>query len=188
MEITDIINQIYRLPSKLSLELFVSHTQEMEYPKRFRLFQEGRKERKVYFIKRGIARAYAHNGNKEVTFWLGKEGSIMSPLQTLYFGTGVYETLELLEDSTLYEIKLEQLCNLYETDIHLATWGRKYAEHACIQSEKMFIARQFKTSVERYQELIAEFPDIIQRVPLGIIASYLGITQVNLSRIRAKIR
>ncbi|MSL47046.1 Crp/Fnr family transcriptional regulator, partial [Escherichia coli] len=64
----------------------------------------------------------------------------------------------------------------------------KYAEYACIKSEKLFIARQFKTSLERYQELINEYPSITQRVQLGIVASYLGISQVNLSRIRAQIK
>ena len=61
-------------------------------------------------------------------------------------------------------------------------------ERTCIQTEQLFINRQFKTSTEMYQELIANYPDITQRVPLGIIASYLGISQVNLSRIRAKTR
>ena len=77
---------------------------------------------------------------------------------------------------------------MYYTDIHIANWGRKYAEYACIKSEKLFIARQFKTSLERYQELINEYPSITQRVHLGIVASYLGISQVNLSRIRAQIK
>ena len=85
-------------------------------------------------------------------------------------------------------IALERLQELYLNDIHIANWGRRYAECACIKSEKLFIARQFKTSLERYRELIGEYPDIVQRVQLGIIASYLGISQVSLSRIRARIR
>ena len=88
----------------------------------------------------------------------------------------------------MYEIDLGRLQDLYRNDIHIANWGRRYAESACIKSEKLFIARQFKTSLERYQELINEYPSIIQRVPLGIIASYLGISQVNLSRIRAQMK
>ena len=88
----------------------------------------------------------------------------------------------------LYELSVDKLHDLYLADIHIANWGRKFAERECIKSEQLFIARQFKTSLERYQDLIADYPDILQRVPLGIIASYLGISQVSLSRIRAKIR
>ena len=186
MEITEIINRIYPLP-KASLDAFIHCVSEEEYPKRFLLFREGRKEKKSYFIKQGFARAYTLKDDKEVTFWFGREGDTMLSFPTLFNGCE-YANTELLEDSVLYEIELAHLQELYATDIHLATWGRRHAELSCIQAEKLFIARQFKTSAEMYQELIDEHPDITQRVPLGIIASYLGISQVNLSRIRAKAK
>lgn len=187
MNINDIINSIYRLPPT-SLDTLTASISEMEYPKNFHLHRENKKETKSYFIKKGIVRAYTHKDDKEVTFWFGQEGDIIFPLHTLFAGLGEYATVELLEDCILYEISLEQLQDLYLKDIHIANWGRRYAECACIKSEKLFIARQFKTSLERYQELLSEYPDIIQRVQLGTIASYLGISQVNLSRIRAQIR
>lgn len=187
MNINDIINSIYRLP-QTSLDTLVASISEVEYPKNFHLHRENKKETKSYFIKKGIVRTYTHKDDKEVTFWLGQEGDLIFPLQTLFAGLGEYATVELLEDCVLYEIDLERLQDLYLNDIYIANWGRRYAECACIKSKKLFIARQFKTSLERYQELINEYPDIIQRVQLGIIASYLGISQVNLSRIRAQIR
>lgn len=187
MEIKDIINSIYRLP-QASLDAFACSVVEVEYPKHFHLHRQGRQETKCYFIKQGIVRAYTLKEDKEVTFWFGKEGSIAFPLQTMLTGLKDYANVELLEDCTLYEICLQRLEELYLSDIHLATWGRKFAEDYCIRAEKLFITRQFKTSAERYQELTSEYPDLLQRVPLGIIASYLGITQVNLSRIRAKTK
>lgn len=186
MEITDIINRIYRLPQP-SLDAFVHSVDEVEYPKKFLLFRQGRKEKKAYFIKQGFARAYTEKDGKEVTFWFGAEGDALLSFPT-FFNKPEHANIELLENSVLYEIESARLQELYATDIHLSTWGRRYAEYACIHSEKLFIARQFKTSLERYEELMAECPDITQRVPLGIIASYLGISQVNLSRIRAKAK
>lgn len=187
MNISDIISNIYQLP-QASLDTLINSISEVEYPKNFHLHRENKKETKSYFIKKGIVRAYSHKDDKEVTFWFGQEGDLIFPLQTLFAGLGEYATVELLEDCVLYEIDLERLQELYQSDIYIANWGRRYAECACIKSEKMFIARQFKTSLERYQELINEYPDIIQRIQLGIIASYLGISQVSLSRIRAQIR
>ena len=187
MNINDIINSIYELP-QVSLNTLIRLVSEVEYPKHFHLFLENRKGTKSYFVKKGIVRAYTHKDDKDITFWLGQEGDLIFPLQTLFAGLGEYTNVELLEDCVLYEIDLEQLQSLYYTDIHIANWGRKYAEYACIKSEKLFIARQFKTSLERYQELINEYPSITQRVQLGIVASYLGISQVNLSRIRAQIK
>ena len=187
MDVSDIINKIYRLP-QTSLDTLIGSVSEVEYPKNFHLHRENKKETKSYFIKKGIVRAYTHKDDKEVTFWFGQEGDLVLPLQTLSAGLGEYATVELLEDCILYEIALERLQELYLNDIHIANWGRRTAECACIKSEKLYIARQFKTSLERYRELLGEYPDIVQRVQLGIIASYLGISQVSLSRIRARIR
>lgn len=186
MELTDILNNLYRLPQP-SLDAFARSVTEAEYPKKFLLFRQGRKEQKTYFIKQGLARGYTEKDGKEVTFWFGKEGDTILSFPTLFEGRE-YANMELLEDSVLYEMEQARLQELYATDIHLATWGRRLAEYTCIQAEKLFIAHQFKTATERYEELMTDCPDILRRVPLGIIASYLGISQVSLSRIRSKIR
>ncbi len=174
MDIYDIIDNIYKLPLA-SKEALLNETPEVTYPKGFHLFLANRK-------------SSTYKSDKKVTFWFGKEGDAIFPLQTLYNNQAGYENIELLEDSVLYELSVDKLHDLYLADIHIANWGRKFAERECIKSEQLFISRQFKTSLERYQDLIADYPDILQRVPLGIIASYLGISQVSLSRIRAKIR
>lgn len=185
--INEIIDNIYMLPAD-SKRLLLSLISEIEYPKGFHLYRENKRSSKSYFISKGIARAYANKEGKEVTFWFGKEGDIVFPLETLYSNKGEYSSVELLEDCILYELDLNRLQDLFLKDIHIANWGRKYAEISCIRSEKLYISRQFRTSLERYQELIDDYPDITQRVPLSIIASFLGISQANLSRVRAKIK
>ena len=187
MDIYDIIDNIYKLPLA-SKEALLNETPEVTYPKGFHLFLANRKSSKFYLMKKGMLHAYTYKSDKKVTFWFGKEGDAIFPLQTLYNNQAGYENIELLEDSVLYELSVDKLHDLYLADIHIANWGRKFAERECIKSEQLFISRQFKTSLERYQDLIADYPDKLQRVPLGIIASYLGISQVSLSRIRAKIR
>ena len=84
-------------------------------------------------------------------------------------------------------MKKQSLHELFGKDIHIANWGREFAEQELLKTEERFIGRQFKTSLERYRDLMNHTPDLLQRVQLGYIASYLGITQVSLSRIRAKI-
>lgn len=187
MDIKDIVDNISRLPLS-SLNALTAAVTEIVYPKNFHLFHESKKGSKSYFIKEGLVRAYVCTKEKEATIWFGKEGDLVFPLQTLFAGLGEYASVELLEDCILYEMDLNRLQELYASDIHLANWGRKYAEYACIKAEKLFLTRYFKNSQERYQELLSEFPEIIQRVPLGLIASYLNMSQVNLSRIRALIK
>ncbi len=55
-----------------------------------------------------------------------------------------------------------------------------------IRLEERFVNAQFKSATERYQNLLQQSPHILERVPLGYIASYLGISQETLSRIRNK--
>ena len=52
--------------------------------------------------------------------------------------------------------------------------------------QQLFLSRIKNTPQQRYEELLKEYPDIIQRVPQHYIASYLGITPVSLSRIRKR--
>lgn len=94
MNINDIINSIYRLPPT-SLDTLTASISEVEYPKKFHLHRENKKETKSYFIKKGIVRAYAHKDDKEITFWFGQEGDLIFPLQTLFAGLGEYATVEL---------------------------------------------------------------------------------------------
>lgn len=187
MDIKEILDSIHRLPTE-SYEKVLKYVTEVEYPKGTHLYKEHRRGERIFFIKQGLARAYAQKNGKEVTFWLGKEGDILFPLQTMQTGSTEYASVELLEDSVIYTIDMTQMQSLFSTDIHICNLGRKYAEYTCICSEKLFISQHFKSSQEKYEELMSEHPDIIQRVPLGIVASFLGMSQVNLSRIRAKIR
>ncbi|GLU50825.1 Crp/Fnr family transcriptional regulator [Dyadobacter frigoris] len=171
-----------------SLTDFISLLEKIESPKGHLLIKAGRIERVVYFIEKGIARAYCDQEDREVTFWFGAESDILLSYNSFFLGKPGYENVELLEDSALYKISNDVLQNLYNTDLQIANWGRKLVESELIKTEERFISRQFKTATERYEDFINSYPAVLQRVQLGYIASYLGISQVTLSRIRAEFR
>lgn len=152
------------------------------------LFRADKLERDIYLISQGLARVYYHHGGNEVTLCFGIEGDALISLKSYIQHRPGYEHIELLEASELYRLKITDLHQLYTRDIHIANWGRKLAEQELIKTEERLMSRQFKTAAERYQELIQNQPILLQRVQLGYIASYLGISQVTLSRIRAEIR
>jgi CRP-like cAMP-binding protein len=142
----------------------------------------------VYFIRKGIVRAYATTESNDITFWFGSEGETIVSMKSYVDNKPGYESIELLENCDLYMLETESLRKLFNEDIHIANWGRKFAERELVRTEELIISRQFKTALERYTDLMNQKPDLIKRVQLGHIASYLGITQVSLSRIRAEIR
>lgn len=152
------------------------------------LMEAGQVGRSVYFLERGIARAYCEGKHSQITFWFGLEGDFVFSYNSYISGKPGYESIALLEDSLLYEIKDDVLQRLFTENIELANWGRKFAELELMKLEKRYIARLFKSATECYRELISTSPALVQRIQLGYIASYLGVTQVTLSRIRAEMR
>ncbi|MBA4849543.1 Crp/Fnr family transcriptional regulator [Emticicia sp. BO119] len=187
MQVQQIINQIYTLP-EASFAQLKSCIKEVSFPKKYLLLRADTIERKIYFIKTGIVRAYAYQNENEITFWFGKEGETIISMKSYIMNQPGYENIELLETCELYELKTDKLQELFKQDIHIANWGRKFAEQELIKTEERLIARQFSTTAERYSALLKNHPDLLQRISLGYIASYLGVTQVSLSRIRAEIK
>lgn len=187
MNIDQIIGRIHPLPD-LSKNKLTECIGEVKFPKQHPLLRADKIETKLYFIKKGVVRAYALQDDNEITFWFGREGEAIISMRSYVENKPGYENIELLEECELYELKIQALHTLYTEDIHIANWGRKLAEQELIKTEERLISRQFRTATERYRKLLEESPDLLQRVQLGHIASYLGITQVSLSRIRAEIR
>ncbi len=182
-----IIDHIYPLPDG-SKHALMDICSEKAFPKGARLLRAGRVENHFFFIKKGIARAFSIVNDTEITFWLGKEGDAVISMKSYIENLSGYEDIELLEDSILYQLDTRQVQLLYARDLHIANWGRKFAEKELVKTEERLIAREFRSAKERYLELMSRQPELLRRVPLGHIASYLGITQVSLSRIRSEIR
>ena len=186
MDIKEIINQRYAMPDA-SLDRLQQCLTEVSYPKGFRVLECGKVEKDIFFIKQGIVRAYTSVDGKEITFWVGKEGATLVSMKGYVNDEPGYETMELMEDSVLYVLKRKKLKELFSEDLHIANWGRRYAEMELLATEERLISMLSAIASERYKELLAKEPDLLQRLPLGSIATYLGVTQASLSRIRAKI-
>ena len=159
--------------------------QEEVFPKGHILIREGKVERSLFFLEKGVARAYLTNDDRDVTFWFGAEGDVLLSLKSYFSNEPGYESIELLEKSVVYKIPYSSLIELYQADVSMANWGRRFAESELIKADERFINQQFKPAADRYEEFVRDFPDLIRRIQLGHIASYLGVSQVTLSRIRA---
>lgn len=75
---------------------------------------------------------------------------------------------------------------LYKSDIDIANWMRVLQQENFLRLQDIHISRLNLSAYERYEKLMSECPALFHRVTLGHIASFLGITQQSLSRIRAK--
>jgi CRP-like cAMP-binding protein len=141
----------------------------------------------LYFIESGLTRTYYYNDGKDITDWLSPENSFACSIVSFISRKPDRRQIELLEASVLWSLQyyeMEQLCSKHH-DIERMV--RQLVSAGLIQLQQRFDDLHFATALQRYQTLIKEHPTLIQRVPLGMIASYLGITQETLSRIRSQI-
>ena len=186
MELKEIMNNIHPL-SAGSMELISDEADRICVGKNEIIISAGRICRHIYFVAEGVVRAFYRTRGRDITFWIGEEGSVALSMQSYVNGRAGYETISTLEDCVLFRISIESLNRLYSRNIYLANWGRKFAEKEILRAEKSLIPQLFATGRERYEALLAEQPGLLNRIPLEVIATYLGMTPVSLSRIRGQI-
>lgn len=160
--------------------------QKMELPKGSFLITEGKVCNHIYFLEKGCLRGFYNLDGKEITHWFAFENDFVTSFHSFITRKPCIENIQLIEDSILWCIAYDDLQILYNEHPDIERFGRLTNEHYYVMLEDRFVRNHFKEARERYENLASHAPHIIQRVPLGYIASYLGITQETLSRIRNK--
>lgn len=178
------IKRLVKLSPEVEKEITSFFIRE-EYPKGHHLFGEGAVCRHIFYIEKGLVRLYHTNNNgKEITAWFSSENSFLTAIDSYYNHAPTFFNCELLEDSIIYSIRYSDVEKMLNN-----TESARFAFHALYDIAKKMTeyigSIKFKTAEERYNTLMQDYPLIFQRVNLGYIASYLGITQETLSRIRA---
>ncbi len=115
-----------------------------------------------------------------------REGDFLISIVSFYTRQPAHEYMELLEESTLLSITYTQLQQLYRDFPEFNIVGRLLTEKYYVMSELRTQNLRMQTALERYQQLLTDFPDIFGRVPLKYIASHLGISPETLSRLRGQ--
>ena len=138
----------------------------------------------IYFIKNGVARIYYFKDGIDVTERFFFESSIIARVESLFTGKPSRKAIQILEDAEIIAINANRLFKLYNTFPEIERLFRKIFETAYVETVNRIEGIQFHSAEERYNALISEAPNVLMRVPLKYVASYLGITQVSLSRIR----
>lgn len=141
----------------------------------------------IYFIKSGIARIYYYKDGTDITECFAFEGNIIARVESLFTGKPSQKAIQILENAEIIAINATQLFKLYDIYPQIERLFRLIFETAYVETISRIESIQFHSAEERYLALLKE-TEIVQKIPLKHIASYLGITQVSLSRIRATIK
>lgn len=149
------------------------------------VLEEGSRAHYLYFIEKGILHNYYYHDGKQVSSWFYSEEQFITSWHSFYTQKSSFETIECLEDSVLYRISYENYQKLIVDYPAFGNFARLLSEKILALLDEFFKSWSFLTARQKYELLQAHFPQIELRVKLGLIASFLGISQETLSRIRA---
>ncbi|MEO0572146.1 MAG: Crp/Fnr family transcriptional regulator [Bacteroidota bacterium] len=139
------------------------------------------------FVKKGTFRVFFYDKEgTEITVWFSFEGMMIGDLLALFQNSKAIFYVQAIEDSEISILPKNKLEELYLKNPEYLQFGRKYAEYVSVNVMKRMLSFQTKSAEERYIELLTN-PNYMQRIPLKYLASYLGVTDSSLSRIRKKI-
>ncbi|MGL6126194.1 Crp/Fnr family transcriptional regulator [Chryseobacterium artocarpi] len=180
-----------RLPfPKEKWRKFISSFEKIEVPAKTLLLKEGDVSNNVFYLEKGVVRAWYNNDGKDVTFQFFLENTMFSSLESFKKGLPSMVSFETIEPCVLYKIKKPDaeafLEEAYENP-ELRTLFMDALFERMFDYMKHFFSFIKDTPQQRYLQLSQQKPEIIKRVPQHYIASYLGITTVHLSRIKSKI-
>jgi len=151
------------------------------------LVTEGNICRKLFFLEKGALRGFYNIDGKEITHWFGFENDFVTSFHSFITGEAAVENIQLLENSVLWSISKNELTALFNQYHEIERLVRIVYEKYYIRLEERYVNAQFKTAKELYENLLKQSPHIPERVSLGYVASYLGISQETLSRIRSRL-
>lgn len=149
------------------------------------LLQPGSKEHELLFVYQGLLRFYypAEDGSESNKAFVA-ENAFAGALAASALNLPVIYGVEALEDTTLLAAKIDDFTTLFDEHPVFDRLGRKLTELLLVRKELRTRSFLQQDATARYLDFIKEHPDLVRRVPQYHVASYLGVTEVSLSRLK----
>lgn len=160
--------------------------QVVSYPAKTTLLEEGKVANKLFVIQQGAARIWFNSAGSDITLQFFFEGSPVCSFESFIQGSPSEFYIETIESSTILVIDKSELLSYGESHPDKKDAVVAYLVNRLFEYTHLFLSRIKDTPQQRYLNILKEHPGIIKRVAQHYIASYLGITPVSLSRIKAR--
>ncbi len=184
LSLLKVISQIYPVSAALQNDL-VQTLKVETIPKKTILLRVGEIFQRMYFIEKGLARAFYFDEGKEHTSWFMKEGDFIISVNSFYKQVPSQESIEVLEDSIMASITYGQLQELYQKHLEFNIISRVLTEHYYSLSEERLFAMRQSSAKHRFEFFITRYPELAKRISLKQMASFLRMTPETISRLRA---
>lgn len=170
--------------TKTGLDTIAAHFEEIEFSKNEYLLKQG-KVSGYYYLAEGFVRAFTYDsGGNEITTFFYPAGRIAFEASSFFLREPSTEYLQAITDCMVYATTFEKLNTLFHSVPEFREFARAMLEKEFVAYKQRTLSMINKSAEERYASLIANSNEVFQYAQLKHIASYLGITDTSLSRIR----
>ncbi len=170
------------------IEYFLSFGRHITLSKGSYYISEGETAKKFAFVRLGLLRSFYYSSNsEEVTYCFSFSGDLIAGYSSLITQQKTTENIQALVDCELLEFPKNLLDDLIEKKRNWLLFSKQIAETKYIKLEKRVFILQKESALLRYKELLDNHSNYLENIPLGYLASYLGISQRHLSRIRKQV-
>lgn len=172
------------------IESFIHLFDSKNYHKKEILMDIDQVHRDLFYIRKGVARIFYYDEKaQDHTHWISSDHNFIALFSSVLSGKSVPFGIEVLEDqSEIFRLPYRQLLELKSKDSHIQQFMEDLFAESLITMGNRLMDLQIKTTDQRYDDFVAAHPDWLQRINLGYIAGYLGMTQQQLSKVRAQRR
>jgi len=147
--------------------------------------REGKKNDRVAFVEEGYMRKYYLKDGKELTDFFYFENDFATNIRSLRTSSKSEYSIKAHEKTNAVVIDKTKLLEAYKQSHQVETFGRKVLELIMAKQEEHADSFKLLSPKQRFDNLVSQYPDFLQRVSLTQTASYLGISRETLSRFRA---
>lgn len=169
---------------------YISCFKRIQVPAKTILLNEGEISRKVFLIEKGCLRVWFNNDGKDITFQFFFENNTVSSIESFKKKCPSLVTIEAIEPCILWYIHKKDMDRILSEISEVPVLRDRFTDllfERTFDYMKHFFSFIKDTPLQRYQNLMKDKPQLVQRVPQHYIASYLGISTVHLSRIKSKL-
>lgn len=166
---------------------FASKLVRRSFNKKTLLLKTGQTEQYLSFIEKGAARFYIDREARELTFAFAFANGFVSAYDSFLTQLPSGYHIETLTETVLWRLTYEDLQTVYRQTAVGNAIGRYAGEALFLKKSRRELSLLNETAEQRYLNLFTEQPELLQKIPLKYIASYIGITPQALSRIRRRI-
>lgn len=187
---TALLLPIYQHPliNEAELRQIVDAHQKVNYQKGDFILQEGKTANCYLILESGLIRSFAYNYNGEdITTDFFTAGELVIDVLSLFQRIPTQENVQALTDCVCWQINFDDFQALFHSIAGFPEWGRLWMTGKLFHFKQRAIEIATLPTKERYLTLLQEKPEIIRQAPLKHIATYLGVTDSSLSRIRKEL-